>query len=181
VPLTVKTSGKALAVPPGILLKPMLTLGGALSGSDEEHRDFVSGLTSKETLELHAIAEYDEALGRYRMAALRVEVLGDGELTSVLLRGVKVQALLRLMAQRGVISTGGMDAAEFVESGMGSPDGYRGGGSAEALLRSIALSYRLAEIRNEPPAQAVAEELQQSPRTATNWIRRAREAGYFDG
>jgi hypothetical protein len=72
VPLTVKTSGKALAVPPSILLKPTLTLGGTLSGSDEEHRDLVSGLTSTETLELHAVAEYDEGLGRYRMAALRV-------------------------------------------------------------------------------------------------------------
>lgn len=46
-------------------------------------------------------------------------------------------------------------------------------------LLLAALAYRVAEITGENPALAVAETLGLKQRTATNWVARAREAGYL--
>lgn len=48
----------------------------------------------------------------------------------------------------------------------------------EAMLLT-GLIYRIAEIAGENPAMAVAESIGLKQRTATNWIQRARAAGYM--
>jgi hypothetical protein len=48
-------------------------------------------------------------------------------------------------------------------------------------LEQAAEIYRTSRMLRRPPVKAVQDALELSPRTASNWIRRARRAGLLEG
>lgn len=144
-------------------------------------------------LELHA--RYDEQLHRYRVD--RMSMWGR-DVTTALIRTVPIQRYLRelvaaacerpdpesimLFFDIDVLAywypDGGYDAVELEQR----RDIERSERSISSVqtLRQVAAVYRLAELSNEPPARSVRLAFGLEARTATNWIRRARETGAFE-
>ncbi|QQD76907.1 hypothetical protein I8920_03880 [Curtobacterium sp. YC1] len=54
------------------------------------------------------------------------------------------------------------------------------GGPDEFAIAHVAFSYVFAQLAAEPPAKAVQRDVRLTPRTADNWIARARSAGLLE-
>ncbi|PPF89275.1 hypothetical protein C5C03_04080 [Clavibacter michiganensis] len=175
--------GERFRVKPGILLYPRVMWEGETSTVGQ---GWFADMAEGEQLEVFMEAVYSHEHGRYAVADLRLRSPDlSTEITGRLLRTVKVQVLLRLAVGMSAQPEDPSITVEQVwdrrrEFFDALADGKRVSPDEE-ILRSIAMTYRLAEVSNEPPAQAVAHHFDLQQRTATNWIRRAREAGYFDG
>jgi len=125
--------------------------------------------------------EYSENSGRFEVAAFgidRAEI--PLEVSGAFLRTVRVHAIARI-GILAAIPSWALELAQLrnlrTRGGLRSFADYAP--SDEEALLLTGLLYRIAEISGENPAQAVAESIGLKQRTATNWIRRARAAGYL--
>jgi hypothetical protein len=172
---SVKASGVSIIVPPGIALRPLVR--GQVGVRSED----IGALARDQVALVTFRLEYSESAGCFEVAAFGVDRADtDIEVSGAFLRTVRVHAIAKLgilaalppwalqLAQlRHLRDRGGLRSfPDFAPS------------DEEALLLT-GLIYRIAEISGENPALAVAESIGLKQRTATNWIQRARAAGYM--
>ena len=172
-------SGKSLMVPPGLSLKPIIraSIPVAVDDPDPWSR------TEEETAHAEFRLEYSETSGRYEIASFgidrrRVPV----EITGALWRKVRVHETIRMAIEQALpVWTRPIQMLRYSPSNSNhGVDFFVDDLPDEDGLLLAALVYRIGEISNEKPAMAVAETLVLKQRTATNWIQRARTAGYMD-
>ncbi|MBO0981615.1 hypothetical protein [Microbacterium sp. SD291] len=171
----VRTSGKGILVPPGIRLRPTIVAAiptplGGLGPEDDE------GL-ARANFRL----EYSEAKGRYEIAAFGIDRRSTPiEITGAFWRTVRVHSIVRPAIELALPSwtwpISALRTPRVSDEPIGAP---RFEAQPEDGLLLAATAYRIAEISNENPALAVAETLGLKQRTATNWVQRARAAGYM--
>lgn len=171
----VKSSGKGILVPPGILVRPTIVAAiptplGGLGPDDDE------GL-ARANFRL----EYSEPKGRYEIAAFGIDRRDTPiEITGAFWRTVRVHSIVRPAIELALPSWTWPISALRTPRASDAPTGVtRLEAQSEEGLLLAATAYRIAEISNENPALAVAESLGLKQRTATNWIQRARAAGYM--
>lgn len=129
---------------------------------------------------VHARIVYDSTLRRAVAESVRVYRRGLGdEVTTTLLRDVRVQAIVQWAAARVV----------RIDRDGGHPESYdqyiarlrtEEGRSDEQNLREAVRLYRLGSVINDGPLKLVAEQLGVSLSTATRMMNRARVAGLVD-
>lgn len=176
-PSFIETSGDIIVVPPGIELSQIIT------GSFPVGQNDVGAIGDHEFVEARFRLEYSAGSGTYEIASFGLDRKdASTEISGALWRTVRVHSIVRTAIElslpgwisllprvrfrrRDGILT---DAPDYEPS---DPDG----------LLLAALAYRVAEITGENPALAVAETLGMKQRTATNWVIRARDAGYLTG
>jgi hypothetical protein len=170
----VKSSGKGILVPPGIMVQPTIVAAiptplGGLEPDDE-------GL-ARANFRL----EYSEPKGRYEIAAFGIDRRNTPiEITGAFWRTVRVHSIVRPAIELALPSWTWPISALRTPRVSDTPAGItRLEARPEDGLLLAATAYRIAEISNENPALAVAETLRLKQRTATNWIQRARAAGYM--
>jgi len=168
-------SGASILVPPGIPLRPVV------KGWARVRADQVAALEESQEVIATLRVEYAETTGRFEVAAFGLDRAEHPlEVSGAFFRTVQVHAIAKqaipaavpswaisLTRLRSLRSRGGLKS--FPEFTLSDAD--------EMLL--TALIYRIAEISGENPAQAVADSIGLKQRTATNWIARARAAGYM--
>lgn len=172
---TIRSADAAVVVPPGIAVRKFLA-GEATLGSED-----LDSLPEGESVQVSFRLEYSESTGRFEIAGFAVDRGASAiEISSAFLRTIRVHAITRVgivaafpewshaLARLSQLSERG-GLRSFVE--------FRPT-DKEALLLT-GLLYRMAEISGENPALAVAESIGLKQRTATNWIQRARAAGYM--
>lgn len=168
-------SGASIIVAPGIPLRPVVR------GRTVVKSHGIGALEDGQEALVTFRLEYSEASGRFEVAAFGIDRAAlPLEVSGAFLRTVRVHAITKIgilaaippwaheLAQlRRLHARGGLRSfPEFSPS------------EDEALLLT-GLIYRIAEISGENPVQAVAESIGLKLRTATNWIQRARAAGYM--
>ncbi|PPH84894.1 hypothetical protein C5C50_00970 [Rathayibacter sp. AY1D9] len=128
-------------------------------------------------------AEFDPESLRYRARALRI---ASEDVTGAMLRTVRVLDYLRIASRQGIFvqtedpeESPPVSIAHWIGSRETLPLRFKEESPALSL-RYVAFVYLLASAASEPPAKAVERDLKVSPRTATNRIRAAREAGMLD-
>ena len=168
-------SGTSIIVPPGIRLRPVVR-GRTFARS----RD-IGALQDDQEVGVTFRLEYSENSGRFEVAAFgidRAEI--PLEVSGAFLRTVRVHAIARI-GILAAIPSWALELAQLrnlrTRGGLRSFVDYAPSDDEALLLTG--LLYRIAEISDENPAQAVAESIGLKQRTATNWIRRARGAGYL--
>lgn len=123
---------------------------------------------------------YDQTLRRAAAESIRVDRSGQGdEVTTTLLRDLRVQAIVRWAAARVVRIDGGLSGPETYGQYVARlrAEGPR---SEEQNLREAVRLYRLASVINDGPLKLVSEQLGVSVSTATRMMNRARTAGLVD-
>jgi hypothetical protein len=129
---------------------------------------------------VHARIVYDAALRRAVAESVRVDRSGPGdEVTTTLLRDIRVQAIVQWAAARVVtIDRDGGGSESYIEYIMRlRADESR---SDDQNLREAVRLYRLGSVINAGPLKLVSEELGVSVSTATRMMNRARVAGLVD-
>lgn len=110
------------------------------------------------------------------------------EVTSVLLRKVRIAEIVRLGASGGIFTQMNRDEPPVSqldwygtvgEIRWGSPfsDLIREMGPVESNLHNVGVSYTLAKMSGDAPAKAVERQFGLPSRTAADWIARAKAAG----
>lgn len=123
---------------------------------------------------------YDPTLRRAAAESIRVDRSGQGdEVTTTLLRDLRVQAIVRWAAASVVRIDGDLSEPETYGQYLTRlrADESR---SEEQNLREAVRLYRLASVINDGPLKLVSEELGVSVSTATRMMNRARIAGLVD-
>jgi len=129
---------------------------------------------------VHARIVYDPILRRAVAESVRVDrnAVGD-EVTTTLLRDIRVQAMVKWGASRVVrIDREGGDAesySDYIRRLRREEER-----SEEQNLREAVKLYRLGSVINDGPLKMVSEELGVSISTATRMMNRARVAGLVD-
>ncbi|WP_141399194.1 hypothetical protein [Curtobacterium sp. 'Ferrero'] len=113
------------------------------------------------------------------------------EINSVLLRQVRVGEIARLGVSGGVfVHMNEGEPAQSLLSWFG-PEGepryaageigdvIRNRGPIDSNLQLIAQSYMIAQLSSQPPAKAVERQFGLPPRTAANWIAKAKASGFI--
>ena len=123
---------------------------------------------------------YDPILRRAAADSIRVDRSGEGdEVTTTLLRDLRVQAIVKWAAARVV----------RIDDDFSEPETYGQyltrlradeSRSEEQNLREAVRLYRLASVINDGPLKLVSEQLGVSLSTATRMMNRARIAGLVD-
>ncbi|QEW03765.1 hypothetical protein [Microbacterium lushaniae] len=130
--------------------------------------------------EVHARIVYDPTLRRAVAESVRVDRSGAGdEVTTTLLRDIRVQAIVQWAAARVVrIDRDGGEPESYGEyiAGLRTDEGR----SDDQNLREAVRLYRLGSVINGGPLKLVSEELNVSISTATRMMNRARVAGLVD-
>ncbi|WP_169581557.1 MULTISPECIES: hypothetical protein [Microbacterium] len=130
------------------------------------------------TVRAHLV--YDPTLRRAAAASIRVDRSGEGdEVTTTLLRDLRVQAIVKWAAARVVRIDGDLSEPETYGKYLTRvrADESR---SEEQNLREAVRLYRLASVINDGPLKLVSEQLGVSVSTATRMMNRARIAGLVD-
>jgi hypothetical protein len=172
---TVKTSGASILVPPGISIKPVINATLPVSGMD------IAAVPRGVAVHAKFRLEYSADAGHYEVASFGIDRADAPlEVNGAFWRTVRVQSIVRSVIEvalpiwtQPIVE---MRGARGVRIDYRTPD-YSPGDPDGHLLTAVV--YRVAEISSENPALAVAETLGLKQRTATNWIQRAREAGYL--
>lgn len=129
---------------------------------------------------VHARIVYDPTLRRAVAESVRVDRDGPGhEVTTTLLRDIRVQAIVQWAAGRVVrIDRDGGDLESYGEyiTRLRTEEGR----SEERNLREAVRLYRLGSVINDGPLKLVSQELGVSVSTATRMMNRARVAGLVD-
>jgi hypothetical protein len=123
---------------------------------------------------------YDPTLRRAAAESIRVDRSGEGdEVTTTLLRDLRVQAIVRWAATSVVRIDGDLSEPETYAQYLSRlrADESR---SEEQNLREAVRLYRLASVINDGPLKLVSEQLGVSVSTATRMMNRARVAGLVD-
>lgn len=120
--------------------------------------------------------EFDEVAETYFVRALHVESADDsGEIDSVFLRALRMGEIKSRAAMAAVtIADENYDPRVHPLT-----DAERRAGPRGRSLWMAAVVYKVAQICDAAPLAHVAAELDLQPRTATNWVKKAREAGLF--
>jgi len=125
-------------------------------------------------------------VGLRRVTPVRVTVLrreNGPEVSSAQLRTIRVRGYMAYAARNVLVM---VYEAERGEQHVAYPLSYILGKRAseeawaDEKYRWVFRVYRIAEIVGLNPAKEVEESLNLSARTATRWIARAKEMGYFD-
>lgn len=172
---TIRSTDAAVLVPPGIAVRKFLA-GEATLGNED-----VDALPEGESVLVSFRLEYSLSTGRFEIAGFAVD-RGEStiEISSAFLRTIRVHAITRV----GIVAAFPEWSHQLARlSQLRERGGLRSFAdyaptNVEALLLT-GLLYRMAEISGENPALAVAESIGLKQRTATNWIQRARVAGYM--
>lgn len=130
------------------------------------------------TVRAHLV--YDPTLQRAAAESIRVDRSGEGdEVTTTLLRDLRVQAIVKWAAARVVRIDGDLSEPETYRQYLTRlrADESR---SEEQNLREAVRLYRLASVINDGPLKLVSEQLGVSVSTATRMMNRARIAGLVD-
>lgn len=169
-------SGPSIVVPPGIPLRPVVKAWRRVGPGQ------ISALEEGQEVIAKFRLEYAETTGRFEVAEFGLDRADHSlEISGAFFRTVQVHSIVRMAIAaavpswamnltwlRSLSSRGGLRSfTEFAPS------------DTDAMLLT-ALVYRIAEISGENPAQAVADSVGLKQRTATNWIGRARAAGYME-
>lgn len=123
---------------------------------------------------------YDPTLRRAVAGSIRLDRQGPGdEVTTTLLRDLRVQYIVQWAAMRVVRIQGEADASENYSQYITRirADGSR---SSEQTLIEAARLYRLASVTNLGPLKLVSDELGVSVSTATRMMNRVRGTGLLD-
>jgi len=129
---------------------------------------------------VRAYLVYDPTLQRAAAESIRVDRRGQGdEVTTTLLRDLRVQAIVRWAAASVVRIDGDLSEPEAYGQYLSRlrADESR---SEEQNLREAVRLYRLASVINDGPLKLVSEQLGVSVSTATRMMNRARIAGLVD-
>ena len=172
-------SGRSMMVPPGLSLKPIINASIPVSVGDPDPYS----RTEEEIAHAEFRLEYSEMAGRYEIASFGIDRRKVPiEITGALWRTIRVHETTRMAIELALpfwthpitmlraIKSNPHNEIDFYADDLPDEDG----------LLLAALVYRIGQISNEKPAMAVAETLGLKQRTATNWIQRARAAGYMD-
>lgn len=170
-------SGRSVMVPPGLSLKPIINASIPVAVGDHVAR------SEDELAHAEFRLEYSANSGRYEIASFGIDRRSTPiEITGALWRTVRVHETIRMaidlalpfwthpVSMLRAIRSNPENSVDFFADDLADDDG----------LLLAALVYRIGQISNEKPALAVAETLALKQRTATNWIQRARNAGYMD-
>lgn len=134
-------------------------------------------------VDLELVVRYDDDAEVYRLIRLVVDGTAEGsaEVTGTLLRALPVQTIMRYGTSPAVTIPDYYKPDNFAVMGDARDElsSVRRGPSERALW-SVAFTYRSADIRTENAAATVIQGFEIESRTASNWIRRARELGMFD-
>lgn len=123
---------------------------------------------------------YDLTLRRAVAGAIRVDRQGPGdEVTTTLLRDLRVQYIVQWAAMRVVRIQGEADATENYSQYI-TRVRAEGSRSSEQTLIEAAKLYRLASVTNQGPLKLVSDELGVSVSTATRMMNRIRGTGLLD-
>ncbi|MFH8250518.1 hypothetical protein ACH3VR_09165 [Microbacterium sp. B2969] len=171
----ISASGASIIVPPGIKLKPTVR-GQILVGNEG-----AGALEGEQEVLVTFRIEYVESTGAFEVAAFGVDRLDNAlEISGAFFRTVRVHAI----ANAGILAALPAWAFELAQlrhlrfrGGLRSFPDFRPTDDEALLLTG--LIYRIAEISGDNPALAVADAIGLKQRTATNWIQRARVAGYM--
>lgn len=133
--------------------------------------------------------EFDRSHMQYQVGQLTITSLhGAGGVTGTMLRQVRVLDYLRMGARHGIFVQTGDEIRSLAEMfgtgrffGREGAAGIRQMGPTDAVIGTVGLIYVSAHLASTPPAKAVQDELGLPPRTATNWISKARERGWMRG
>lgn len=123
---------------------------------------------------------YDPTLRRAAAQSIQVDRSGEGdEVTTTLLRDLRVQAIVKWAAARVVRIDGDFSEPETYGQYLTRlrADESR---CEEQNLREAVRLYRLASVINDGPLKLVSEQLGVSVSTATRMMNRARVAGLVD-
>jgi len=165
-------SSESVVVPPGIWV----------SSSVEIHSETDLEAGGEMPVAVDVLAIYSERLGRYRVSQLTVRSLfpDQADITGTVLRTLRVQEAIRAVGTVGApVPPGYYDPAEIARTAGEELERARRRGPTDRILWSVAFVYRAAEIANDSPAARVATVFDLQSRTASNWVRRARELGMF--
>lgn len=122
----------------------------------------------------------DETRVRYVIDSVTVTRRPGGpEVTSESLRTIPLRRLVRLAVEEAGDLTEWSDK-ESVLVGPGEGEPFASEGPTDRNLLAAARVYLLAALSGGAPAKAVADAFKIEQRTATNWIRKARDRGYLD-
>ncbi|GAA3204459.1 hypothetical protein GCM10017690_09850 [Microbacterium terregens] len=168
-------SGTSIIVPPGIPLRPVVR------GRTFARTNDIGALEDEQVVRVTFRLEYSENTGCFEVAAFGIDrAESPVEVSGAFLRTVRVHAIARI-GILAAIPSWALELAQLrnlhARGGLRSFAEYDP--SDEEALLLTGLLYRIAEISGENPAQAVAESIGLKQRTATNWIQRARTAGYL--
>lgn len=129
---------------------------------------------------------FDMVSARYKLTFIGLRA---SEVNGTMLRTVRAMDYVKAAARRSIYlvldESGAQEPlaalfeAELGESMFGAEFAkYIAGGGPDAFaIAHVAFSYIFAQLAAEPPAKAVQRDLGLTPRTADNWIARARAAG----
>lgn len=170
-----ETSGDSILVPPGIALRS--TIEGSLPVGETD----VGALGPRDIVDVKFRLEYSAASGTYEIASFGIDRRDASvEISGALWRTVRVHSIVRTAIELALpFWAQAIPRARFRRRDGVLKDPPRFEPSDPDGLLLAAMAYRVAEITSENPALAVAETLGLKQRTATNWIVRAREAGYL--
>jgi hypothetical protein len=124
--------------------------------------------------------ELDETRARYQIATVTVAQRPNGpEVTSESLRTIPLRRLVRLAVEEAGDITGWSDK-DYLLLRPGEGARFAGKGPTDSNLLIAAYVYAIAALSGGTPAKAVAEAFAIEQRTASNWVRKARDRGYLD-
>lgn len=130
------------------------------------------------TVRAHLV--YDPTLRRAAAESIRVDRSGQGdEVTTTLLRDLRVQAIVKWAAARVVRIDGDLSEPETYGQYLTRLRGDESRSEDQNLREAVRL-YRLASVINDGPLKLVSEQLGVSVSTATRMMNRARIAGLVD-
>lgn len=152
-------AGSSVVLPVGIVIPRRIDSG-------------VRGWPGTEGAQIDLTAEWDEVDQEYRLVDLRVRS-AEG-VTGTLLRNLPVKAILRWLVHSKAQIDGqpahlDSDALHLLAST----------GPTPTTLDAVAKIYTLAGVTLDPPAKRVRDEFGIPQRTATHWIKLARERGHL--
>ncbi|WP_146244041.1 hypothetical protein [Curtobacterium sp. MCBD17_013] len=129
---------------------------------------------------------WNEAAYTYEISELCVTSEGGGEgINSALLRELPLGWILKMCVNRGLLlKEGAGSKATYQWLNNVASDEYFGELSKQGpkpdTLASVSRIHRLARIKLEPPTQYVADVFSIPHRTASHWIKLARERGFLN-
>jgi hypothetical protein len=123
----------------------------------------------------------------YRASGVTVRARNDADITSTLIRRLRIADFMRQGLPSAIFVTMDRDQEPFPLTWFSDDpleflgplvtDSLRSSGPSASTIQWVALIYNIAQVLAMPPAKTVASQIRLPPRTAGNWIARARAAG----
>ncbi len=140
-----------------------------------------AGASTLDGFRLEAEAVFEDSQGLYLLRRCSLVAPDGAEVTGQLLRSVAPLSVLRWILPRTFRLTEQAltnAVVDFIAPELKQFRIEQRGHNASGIeLTDVGTVYKLAGAVRYPPARAVAETFNLQPRTATNWITRARAAG----